>query len=224
MSTMPSKVPKRKAPSDDIPPQDDNPEKQPSKDLASCDNMPSQDENPQERTSKGLVSSDDLPPQEESLQEHTSEYLASSDILPPQEESLQERTSEYLAPSEDIAPQEYNPQECTSDNEPAHASNLPPLHPDQDVDGNERVAQEEVASGDDMSQGEVAGGDELLTWANWIVKGCEHLNQEGHCHNNAFYTLLKHYLDYDYTTILLTKAKYDKIHQFCIDLADGSDA
>jgi hypothetical protein len=45
MSTMPSKVPS-KASSDNIPPQDDNHEKQPSKDLASSDNMPPRDENP----------------------------------------------------------------------------------------------------------------------------------------------------------------------------------
>ncbi len=48
---------------------------------------------------------------------------------------------------------------------------------------------------------------------------------KSHHHKNAFYTLLKHYFDsHDYTTILLTKAEYDKICQFCIDLIDGSDA
>jgi hypothetical protein len=61
--------------------------------------------------------------------------------------------------------------------------------------------------------------------ADWTVEGVEDLNEEGHCHKNAFYTLLKNFFESrDYTTILLAKAKYDKIRQFCIDLVDGSDA
>jgi hypothetical protein len=76
-----------------------------------------------------------------------------------------------------------------------------------------------------MSQGEVAGGEETSPWADWTVERCEDLDEEGHRHKNAFYTLLKHYFDSrDYTAILLMKAKYDKICQFCIDLIDGSDA
>jgi hypothetical protein len=132
--------------------------------------------------------------------------------LPPRKESPQEDTFKYLAPSDNIAPWEYNPQECTSDNEPVHVPNLPTPHPDQVANGNERVAQEEVAAGDEMLQGEVAGGEETSPWADWTVEGCEDLGEEGHCHKNAFYTLLKQYFDsHDYTTILLMKAKYDKI-------------
>jgi hypothetical protein len=63
-----------------------------------------------------------------------------------------------------------------------------------------------------MSQGEVAGGAEMSPWADWTVEICEDLDEERHCHKNAFNTVLKHYFDSRvYTTILLTKAKYDKI-------------
>jgi hypothetical protein len=55
MWTMPSRVPS-KASSDNIPPQDKNPEERPSKDLTSSDDIPPLDENLQERPSKGLAS------------------------------------------------------------------------------------------------------------------------------------------------------------------------
>jgi hypothetical protein len=45
-----------------------------------------------------------------------------------------------------------------------------------------------------MLQGKVAGG-EMSPWADWTVEGCEHLDEKGHHHKNAFYTLLKHYFD-----------------------------
>jgi hypothetical protein len=46
-----------------------------------------------------------------------------------------------------------------------------------------------------MSQREVSSGNEMSPWADWTVEGCEHLDEEGHCPKNAFYTLLKHYFD-----------------------------
>jgi hypothetical protein len=80
--------------------------------------------------------------------------------------------------------------ECTSDDEPGHVPSLPPLHPNQVADGNERVVQEEVAGGDEMLQGEFAGGAETSPWEDWTVEGCEDLDEEGHRHKNAFYTIM----------------------------------
>ncbi len=85
--------------------------------------------------------------------------------------------------------------ERTLEDEPVHVPNLPPLHPNQFADGNERVAQEEVAGGCEMLQGEVAGEEETSPWSDWTIEGCEDLDEEGHRHKNAFYTLLKHYID-----------------------------
>jgi hypothetical protein len=60
----------------------------------------------------------------------------------------------------------------------------------------------------------------------WYLEGVDDLvDEDGACHKNAFYIILKQMHQFwDYTTVLLTKKKYNQICQFCMDLQDGIDA
>jgi hypothetical protein len=59
----------------------------------------------------------------------------------------------------------------------------------------------------------------------WYLEGVDDLDEDGACHKNAFYIILKQmHQSLDYTTVLLTKRKYNQICQFCMDLQDGVDA
>jgi hypothetical protein len=58
----------------------------------------------------------------------------------------------------------------------------------------------------------------------WIVKGCNDLDEIGHCHKNAFYVLLKSYTsNKNYTSIFFSKKWYNKIKEFCKYMLDGGD-
>ncbi len=58
----------------------------------------------------------------------------------------------------------------------------------------------------------------------WIIEALEDLDDAGVRHKNEFYMLLKEWFDRkDYTCTLLTKRKYNKILQFCLELIGGAD-
>ncbi len=58
----------------------------------------------------------------------------------------------------------------------------------------------------------------------WIMEAPGDLDDAAVCHKNAFYVLLKEWFDgKDYTCTLLTKRKYNKILQFCLELIGGAD-
>jgi len=58
----------------------------------------------------------------------------------------------------------------------------------------------------------------------WIIEATDDLDDAGIHHKNAFYVLLKEWLQgRDYMCTLLTKQKYNEILQFCLDLINGAD-
>ncbi len=65
----------------------------------------------------------------------------------------------------------------------------------------------------------VVDGDE-----EWIIKGVEGLDADARCHMNAFYANLREWhCQRNYTSILLTRAGYDKRVAFVVFLIEGGD-
>ena len=59
---------------------------------------------------------------------------------------------------------------------------------------------------------------------DWTIEGLDGLDEKHIRHSNAFYSLLKKwYAGKEYTSVLMTKASYDKIVQFLIYMRDGGD-
>jgi hypothetical protein len=59
----------------------------------------------------------------------------------------------------------------------------------------------------------------------WYLEGVDDLDEDKACYKIAFYVLLKQmYQPHNYTTVLLTKLKYDKICLFYINLLGSVDA
>jgi hypothetical protein len=52
------------------------------------------------------------------------------------------------------------------------------------------------------AQEEVDGGNEREAQEEWILEGVDDLDEKGHCHKNAIYAVLKHFLSL--VTILLS--------------------
>ncbi len=68
---------------------------------------------------------------------------------------------------------------------------------------------------------ETNANDEILPW---VIEGADELDEEKLCHMNAFYVILKEwYIQKNYTCVLFTKAKHQKILNYCLDLIDGAD-
>ncbi len=58
----------------------------------------------------------------------------------------------------------------------------------------------------------------------WIIEGVEGLDADARCHMNAFYAnLRKWHCQRNYTSILLTRAGYDKRVAFVVFLIEGGD-
>ena len=59
---------------------------------------------------------------------------------------------------------------------------------------------------------------------DWTIEGLDGLDEKHIRHSNAFYSLLKKwYAGKEYTSVLMTKASYDKIVRFLIYMRDGGD-
>jgi hypothetical protein len=58
----------------------------------------------------------------------------------------------------------------------------------------------------------------------WVIEGADELDEEKLRHMNVFYVIFKErYIQKNYTCVLFTKAKHQKILNYCLDLIDGAD-